>query len=168
MNDAVWDKLISQIRDGYVVPVLGPQLLVDADRRQSLQRKVAEGLLAMHDCDVDPADLPPFREIDAAISQLKRNGAQLDDLYWAVNKVIQEVTAAGEFVIPQPIRQIAEITDFRLFVTLTPDDLLARCLSQRRAVNEVIHSPKLPTSESGDLPADWAKRDGKAHLLYLF
>jgi TIR domain-containing protein len=167
MNDVAWNRLISQIRDGYVVPVLGPQLLVGPDG-ESLQRKVAERLLAMHDCELDPAGLPPFRELDVAIAHLKLADAPAEELYGDVDAAIQELTASGEAVIPAPLRELAQITDFRLFVTLTPDGLLARCLRQRCAVNEVVHSPKLPTSESRDLPADWARRAGEAQLLYLF
>jgi hypothetical protein len=70
--------------------------------------------------------------------------------------------------VPLAIRQLAEISDFRLFVTLTPDDLLARCLRQRVAVNEIVHSPYLPSSENGDLPTDWQQRNGEVQLLYLF
>ena len=44
---------------------------------------------------------------------------------------------ASNYAIPEPIRQLAEIADFRLFVTLTPDDLLARSLRKRCAVNEI-------------------------------
>ncbi|NMG00796.1 TIR domain-containing protein [Aromatoleum toluolicum] len=168
MNDAAWNRLISQIRDGYVVPVLGPQLLVGPDGRESLQRRVAERLLAMHDCDVDPADLPPFRELDAAVARLRLTDASPEELYGDVDAAIQELSATGDAVLPAPLRQLAEITDFRLFVTLTPDGLLARCLRLRGAVNEIVHSPKLPTSESRDLPADWARRAGEVQLLYLF
>lgn len=171
MKDVDWDRLIRKMRAGLVVPVLGPQLLVGADGRESLQRQVAERLLAMHDCEVDPAELPPFRELDAAVSRLKLAGAQAEEIYSDVDAVIRELTEAGDAVIPAPLQQLAQITDFRLFVTLTPDGLLARCLRQRGAVvKEVVHSPKLPTSESCDLPADWAdpRRAGEAHLLYLF
>ena len=168
MNDVDWDRLIRKMRAGLVVPVLGPQLLVGADGRESLQRKVAERLLAMHDCEVDPAELPPFRELDAAVSRLKLAGAPVEEIYGDADAAIRELTAAGDALIPAPLRQLAQITDFRLFVTLTPDGLLARCLRQRCAVNEVVHSPKLPTSESRDLPADWAGRDGEVQLLYLF
>ena len=53
-------------------------------------------------------------------------------------------------------------------MTLTPDDLLARCLRGRCAVNEIVHSPNLPTSEGKDLPTDWKTRPGEVFLLYLF
>jgi hypothetical protein len=63
---------------------------------------------------------------------------------------------------------LAQISGFRLYVTLTPDDLLAQSLGKRCAVNEIIHSPNLPTSEGRDLPSDWKTRPGEVQLLYLF
>jgi hypothetical protein len=62
---------------------------------------------------------------------------------------------------------LSEISDFRLLVTLTPDDLLSRSLRSRCLVNEIIHAPKLPTSEGKDLPTDWSSRSGEVQLLYL-
>lgn len=31
MNEASWKRLLHQIRDGYVIPVLGSELLVEAE-----------------------------------------------------------------------------------------------------------------------------------------
>ena len=71
--------------------------------------------------------------------------------------------------IPLPIRQLAAIADFRLMVTVTPDDMLARCLRKRCSVNEIIHSPNFsPTAGPNALPEDWMSRDCEVHLLYLF
>ena len=166
MNEAAWNRLLNLICDGTVVPVVGPQLLVGSAGRQSLQRDIAERLLSQYEVEIDLNKLPPFRELDAAVSELKAV-TNPQDLYADVHAIMRELTA-GDAAIPAPIRQLAQITDFRLFVTLTPDDLLARSLRQQRAVNEIVHSPKLPTSEGRDLPADWHTRPGEVQLLYLF
>ena len=166
MNEAAWKRLLNLIRDGNVVPVVGPQLLVGGEGRPSLQRNIAERLLSQYEVEIDLDQLSPFRELDEAVSRLK-NVTHPQDLYADVHAIMRELTA-GDAAIPPPIRQLAQITDFRLFVTLTPDDLLARSLRQQRAVNEIVHSPKLPTSESRDLPADWHTRPGEVQLLYLF
>jgi hypothetical protein len=123
----------------------------------------------MRDCGKDAGEqsLPPFRELNEAVSQLKGSVAP-QDLYDAVYEAIRAVTDGTDFTTPTPIRQLAEIADFRLFVTLTPDDLLARSLSRRCAVNEMIHSPNLPTSEGRDLLPGWQTRPGEANVLYLF
>jgi hypothetical protein len=89
-------------------------------------------------------------------------------MYTDVHKAINQVMGAKDYPVPLPIRQLAEITDFRLLVTLTPDDLLVRSLRRNRAVTEIIHAPRLPTSEGKDLPNDWDPIHGETHLLYLF
>lgn len=170
MNEATWRRLFDLIRDGFVVPVVGSRLLVGADGRTSLQAQVAQHLLADYDLQL-AQPLPPFRELNEAVTHLlqKGNGGpRLQDLYADVHRAINDVTGADTFTIPDPIRQLAEITDFHLFVTLTPDGLLARSLRQRCGVNEIIQSPMLPSTEKSDLPTDWAKQPGEVYLLYLF
>jgi hypothetical protein len=166
MNETSWKILLSQIREGNVVPVIGSRLLVSGDGQQSLQLLIAERLLEMHNIQVDPESLPPFREVNDVVSRLKAV-TNLQDLYANIHEAIQELTS-NDAAIPGPILQLAQISDFHLFVTLTPDDMLARCLKRRYIVNEIIHSPKLPSSEARDLSVDWHGRAGEAHLLYLF
>jgi hypothetical protein len=164
MNEASWKRLLKQIRDGYVVPVVGPQLLVAADGRGSLQARVADRVLRLHGVEIGPTPLPPFHELHEAVSLLKPT-VNLQDLYSDVHDAIAEETA-GE--TPAAISQLSRIADFRLFVTLTPDDLLARSLRRRCAVNEVMHAPRLGTDDWADLPRDWGTRRGEAQVLYLF
>jgi len=167
MNEASWKRLIAKIRENNVVPILGPRLLVGPDGQTPLQRQIALRLLESCGMSEGNEPLPPFREMNEAVSRLKGT-VDTQDLYDLVHDAISERVEAGDFVIPAPIRQLAQIADFRLFVTLTPDDLLARSLRQRCAVNEIVHSPNLPTSESKDLPRDWQARPGEVQLLYLF
>ena len=66
------------------------------------------------------------------MTRLRQKGSiRPQDIYTDVDQAIRDVTEAKDFVVPTPIRQLAEITGFRLFVTLTPDDLLARSLKSR-------------------------------------
>jgi hypothetical protein len=172
MNEAAWRRLLSQIRDGMVVPVVGPQLLVGMDGQAPLQARLAQRLLSWHEgedsADAGAAPLPPFRELHEAVSRLKPR-VNLQDLYGDVHAALQELTAGeDDAVIPLPLRQLAEISDFRLLVTLTPDELLARALRRHRAVQDIVHSPRLPTSEGRDLVTGWQERAGEAQLLYLF
>ena len=167
VNEALWKRLLAQIRDGLVVPVVGPRLLVESDGRTSLQAAIAERLLSDHGLEVAPGSLPPFREINEAYTRLK-DKVSPQDLYGDIHDLMQEAASAESAAAPLPIRQLAEIADFRLFVTLTPDDWLARCLRRRCAVNEIVHSPKWPAAESRDLIAGWNDHAGEAQLLYLF
>jgi hypothetical protein len=169
MEEAAWRRLLGQIRDGFVVPIVGCRLLVDADGRSCLQAKVAKQLLAANGQKLEDEELSPFRELNEAVTRLRQKGvAKLQDIYTDVDEAIRRVTGAADFVIPTPIRQLAEISGFRLLVTLTPDDLLACSLRRRGAVavNEIVYSPTRWTSGGRDLPGDWERR-GEVHLLYL-
>jgi hypothetical protein len=168
MDGASWKSLLNKIRENNVVPIIGSRLMLGADGQTSLQALIAARLL--QDCgkEAGEAPLPPFRELNEVVSRLKESGVDPQDLYDPVYDAIRTVTTAGDFAIPAPIRQLAQIADFRLFVTLTPDDLLARSLRQRCEVTEIVHSPNLPSSEANDLPRDWNKRPGEVYVLYLF
>ena len=52
MSERAWQRMIGQIHDGLVVPVVGSQLLVD-DPGQSLRSRVAGRLLKIY------GDVPP-------------------------------------------------------------------------------------------------------------
>jgi TIR domain len=169
MNEADWKRLLRQIRQGYVVPVVGSQFLGGEDGQPGFQQQVALELLRVYGVAADAAPLPSFLPVSHVVARLRREaGATLQDLYTDVHDAIETVSARFDAALPPPLLQLASITDFRLFVTTTPDELLARCLRRRTAVDEVIHAPKLPTSEWHDLPADWSARAGTVPLLYLF
>ncbi|MCW5600392.1 toll/interleukin-1 receptor domain-containing protein [Nitrosomonas sp.] len=167
MNERSWDRLLKSIEDGLVVPVLGPQVLIAQGASGSFQAQVAHQLLAYYGYDLKDEILPPFRELNEAVTRLKRDHP-LQDLYGDIHDAIEKFTPQNETAIPEPLKHIAAITHFRLFVTLTPDELLAHSLRTRCAVNEIVHSPYLPTSEGSDLPTDWLSRHGEVYLLYLF
>ena len=172
MNDGDWKRLLQKIQDGNVVPIIGSRLLVEADGKTSLQARMAQRLLedAGKPSDIS---LTPYRELKEAVFRLQGDpeldGEELyDRVHDAIESVIHPKGAQKAPPTPEPIRQLSQIADFRLYVTLTPDDLLAESLKKRCAVNEVIYSPKLPTKESKDLPDNWFDRTGEVYVLYLF
>lgn len=163
MDEASWKRLLNKIHDNNVVPILGARLLVGADGQSSIQRQVAERLLQRWGLEPPQAPWVPFRELNEVVSM--RKGPIVQDCY---DDVFEEIQATSHIEVPLPIQQLSQIVDFRFFVTLTPDDLLARTLHRRCSVNEIIHSPNLPTDEGKDLPVDWKARSGEVQLLYLF
>jgi len=170
-DDRFWNRLMKSIEEGQVVPVVGSQLLTcsEPDKPQTLQRAMAERLLEIREVDPSSVDLAPSRELHEAVSILKgKPDVNLQDLYGDVSDALDAVIAQAGFRASESIAQLAAISDFRLLVTLTSDGLLARALRARCAVNEIIHSPYLPTSEAVDLAPDWLKRAGETNLLYLF
>jgi hypothetical protein len=167
MLEAAWKRLIDKVGECNVVPIVGSRLLVAADGQTSLQGLVAARLMQECGQDIGEVPLASFRELNDAVSRLKGT-VDPQDLYDYVHEAIRAVIDAPDFVMPAAIKQLSEIADFRLLVTLTPDDLLARCLRQRCELIEIVHSPNLPTSEGRDLPRDWKTKPGQVFLLYLF
>ena len=170
MTDGDWKRLLRQIRSGYVVPVLGSELLSGPGGSSTVQRVVAEKLLTLHDVALGEwPPLRPFRELNAAVSRILALGqVKVQALYVDVADLFAEV-AADTAAVPTAVQKLAEITDFRLFVTMTCDTMLTDCLRQRRAVREIVHAPKLPSDEWHDLPSDWGSRPGnEAYVLYMF
>ena len=167
MKESAWNQLLALMARGDVVPVVGARLLLDADGKSSLQARVAERLLADNEIDIPAGGLPPFREVNEAVALLK-GVVDAQDLYFPIYDAMVALQKQG-VQIPRAMQQLAEISDFRLMITLTPDDLLARALkAAKRNVNEVVHSPKQPTDQGADLPTDWARPGGPVQLLYLF
>jgi hypothetical protein len=169
MTESDWQLLLRQIRDGYVVPVLGWQLMADSDGGLNVQREAACRLLGRHEIpNASWPTLPLFRELNAAVSHLIGLGKNTQHLYADVSAIFEAISS-DPAMLPKPVRQLAEITDFRLFVTMTCDTLLATALRKSRVVREIVHAPKVPSDEWEDLPTDWKSRHGnEASVLYLF
>jgi TIR domain/SIR2-like domain len=170
MKDKDWRRLLEQMRNGLVVPVIGSRLLVDA-QGVPLSARVAQIVIDEAELDINPKSLPPFRELNELVTRLKAQRVapvELQALYGDVDAALRRLEAEG-LEVPTPLRQLAAITDFPLMVTVSHDGLLARALGDAgRGVNEVVHSPKLPTSEGADLPLDWQEHEGVVQVLYLF
>jgi len=169
MTEADWKRLLRQIRQGFVVPVIGSQFLGSEPGQPSFQQAVASALLAAYGLPAEAESLPEFLPVSHVVTRLcRQHGATLQDLYTDVHDAIEIVSARLADHPPEAMRQLAEITDFRLFVQTMPDDLLARCLRRRTAVREIVHAPKLPTADWHDLPPEWATQAGQVNLMYLF
>ena len=183
MKDRDWRRLLELMKEGTVVPLIGARLLVDADGTSPLTDRVARRLLADYDMDLGDEALPPFRELSEVATRLKGKLKNPQDLYGDVDsafKIIGMVEDSdrardtGEAVaIPKPLHQLAQISDFHVMVTLTPDDMLARALktcqtggprggalaqaSHQRSVRPASRRPRRPAAPRRPV-----------ELLYLF
>ena len=94
MNEASWKRLLRQIRDGnnLVVPIVGSRLLVGPDGQSSLLAPIAKRLLENYGLDAD--ELPPFRELNEAVTRIKTAnppGFDLQNLYSGCGRGIAKV-----------------------------------------------------------------------------
>jgi hypothetical protein len=127
-DEDAWDDLLNFIEERRVIPIIGPDLLrVQTDRGlRPLYEYLAEKLAAR--LSVDPSVLPqPLTLNDVTCAYLGQRGRR-EEVYTRLRSIMREV----DFEPPQALRQLAQITDFDLFVTTTFDPLLERAVNLER------------------------------------
>jgi hypothetical protein len=127
-DDDAWDDLLNYIEERRVIPIIGPDLLrVQTDTGlRPLYEWLAEKLAAR--LQVDTEGLPrPLTLNDVVCCYLGQRGRR-EEAYTRLRSILREV----EFEPPLALRQLAQITDFDLFVTTTFDPLLERAVNLER------------------------------------
>jgi hypothetical protein len=147
-NDLFWEGLLLQVEEQRVIPIIGPELLLVQFQGSPvpLYSWVAKRLAALLHVPIQDSD-DDYSLNDVVCRHLAARG-DVGDVYIALATIMR---GAG-FAIPEPLTQLASITDFNLYVTTTFDSLLAEALKASRpgVVPEIIsYSPKKPI----DLPA---------------
>ncbi|HJU07118.1 MAG TPA: toll/interleukin-1 receptor domain-containing protein [Rhodanobacteraceae bacterium] len=163
-DEDAWDDLLNYIEEHRVIPIIGPDLLrVQTDSGlRPLYVWLAEKLAAR--LSVNTAELPqPLTLNDVMCSYLGQRGRR-EEAYTRLRSIMREV----QFEPPQALRQLAQITDFDLFVTTTFDPLLENAVNMERyggqpSTEVIAYSP----NRVADLPAERAelRRSVVYHLL---
>lgn len=145
-----WEFLLMYIRERRVVPVVGPELLVGKDTSGApapLYRLVAEQLADQ--LEVDPSKLSAERSLYDLAAAYLQGGNDPEMFYVGLYKLFNGLSNN----IPEPLMNLAKITDFRLFLTTTCDGMLEKALRIARP-NTPIVSLVYGPSDVQDLPAD--------------
>jgi hypothetical protein len=163
-DEDAWDDLLNYIEEHRVIPIIGPDLLrVQTDSGlRPLYVWLAEKLAAR--LAVDTAELPqPLTLNDVMCSYLGQRGRR-EEAYTRLRSIMREV----QFEPPQALRQLAQITDFDLFVTTTFDPLLENAINLERhggqpGAEVIAYTP----SRVADLPSERSqlRRTVVYHLL---
>ena len=127
LEDKDWYNLLREIKARKVVPVIGPALVTVTDHGQPimLNRHLAPGLAKALQLE-NPEQFGSLNEV--ARAHLLRGGKR-DAVYQELRYLFDGLKATP----PSPaLMDLAAITDFELFVSSTPDPLLARALEQSR------------------------------------
>ncbi len=127
-DEDAWDDLLNYIEERRVIPIIGPDLLrVQTDRGlRPLYEWLAEKLATR--LSVDVVGLPqPLTLNDVMCCFLGQHGRR-EEAYTRLRSILREV----QFEPPLALRQLAQITDFDLFVTTTFDPLLENAINQER------------------------------------
>jgi hypothetical protein len=151
LDDDAWDDLLNFIEERRVIPIIGPELLeVETESGPRLLYDwVAEKLAGK--LNVDTARLPqPYTLNDVVCWFLAARGRR-EEAYTRVRSVLRDAS----FAAPKALRQLAQITDFDLYVTTTFDPLLEQALNEERfggaqSTEIVAYSP----NRVADLPAE--------------
>jgi hypothetical protein len=122
-EDVFWNDLVGVIGTGDVVPVVGEDLLSIPGNR-NLYQDLAALYCKETAPDPDLLGLSRFSPAAASFREAKR---------FEVNSKIKAgyYNLVQGLPIPEPLRALARITDFHLFVSTTFDDLLQRALNER-------------------------------------
>jgi hypothetical protein len=128
LDDDAWDDLLNFIEEKRVIPIVGPELLtVETETgTRPLYDWMADKLAAR--LGVDTARLPqPYTLNDVVCWFLSARGRR-EDTYTRMRSILRETS----FAPPKALKQLAEITDFDLFVTTTFDSLLENAINAER------------------------------------
>lgn len=164
-SEDFWDDLLAFIEQGRVIPVIGPEVLTvqEGSKTAPFYRVVADRLLKRYGINGLPQESYGLYEAVTALASERR----VRDLYRPVHDIVQKL-ASEQKDIPDPLKQIASILHFDLFVTTTPDSLLLNVLNATRGIQaeEIEYAPKLPTARRRDIPETPSSR--YAAVFYMF
>jgi hypothetical protein len=134
LDEDAWDDLLNYIEERRVIPIIGPELLrveIEGQSRMLLDW-LAERLAKRLQVDVSELS-PPITLNDVVCCYLGQRGRR-EEAYTRLRSIMREV----QLLPPPALRQLAQITDFDLFVTTTFDPLLELAVNAERFGNEAL------------------------------
>ena len=123
-----WRNLLTDIYDGQAVPVVGSELSVlPGQGGLTLYEHVARELVCSF--KLDESQLPPgYGLLQATGAYLQNPRNQADDLHYEARSIL----CGTAWPVPDPLRKLAEIGGFNLFVSTTVDSLLDQAINEAR------------------------------------
>jgi hypothetical protein len=129
LQEFFWDDILEFIEEGKVIPIVGAELLSMPDGKGGeipLQRLLAEKLaerlrVPAEGCLGDDA-------LHQVVCRYLQGGGRREEVYPRLRNLMRELAPP----VPEPLRQLARIRHFNLFVTTTFDLLLEKALDDER------------------------------------
>ncbi len=164
LDDDAWEDLLSFIEERRVIPIIGPELLqVETDAGPRLLYDWVAEKLAVR-LNVDTTELPQPHTLNDVVCWYLASRGRREEAYTRVRSILRD----ANFAPPLALRQLAQITDFDLFVTTTFDPLLEQAINLERfqgaqSTDVVAYAPNRVV----DLPSEREKlqRPVVYHLL---
>ena len=165
-DNEFFETLLAHIEERRIIPIVGPDLLTLPHRGRvvPLYHAVAAQVLEYYGrTGVSPGEAPagsqtvvlrPGRELNDAVASVLDDRRR--DPYSLVPRALASVLKDGREAMMPPLRALASIDDFSLYVTTTLDDLLATAIDEVRhggaeKTRRILHVPNLPTDEFRDI-----------------
>jgi hypothetical protein len=128
LDDDAWDDLLNFIEERRVIPIIGPELLTVHTETgpRLLYDWLAEKLAAK--LGVDTTRLPVPCTLNDVVCWFLSSRGRREEAYARLRSILRETN----FATPQALMQLAQITDFDLFVTTTFDPLLEQAVNAVR------------------------------------
>ena len=128
LDDDAWDDLLNFIEERRVIPIIGPELLqIDVDGGPRLLYEWVAEKLAVK-LGVDASQLPKPYTLNDVVCWFLASRGRREEAYTRLRSLFRDAA----FAPPHALRQLAQITDFDLFVTTTFDPLLEQALNLER------------------------------------
>src|SRR5438046_9395610 len=120
LDEDAWEDLLNFIEERRVIPIVGPELLrVETEAGPRLLFDwTAEKLAAK--LGVDSSLLPQPYTLNDVVCWFLASRGRREEAYTRLRSILRD----ANFAPPLALRQLAQITDFDLFVTTTFDPLL--------------------------------------------
>ncbi len=124
----LWEDTLLAIEEGQVVPMVGRDLLVVESESgpQMFHHLVAERLAAA--LGMSPGTLPAGFDTNDVICSYERFHGDSTEFNSRVVRIVKDLKVP----VPEPLRLLAEIPKFSLFISTTFDTLLEEAISQVR------------------------------------
>ncbi len=163
LDERHWDRLLADIEGRQVIPVVGSEMLAVeiGGEAMPLYRHLARELVRR--LGLDDAKLPEsygfYHAVGAFLDQqaLDPRRFERDQIYYEIREILGE----RQWPTPEPLRQLAEITHFDLFVASTFDSLMEQALDEVRFAGSPRTRPfaYCKRDKVVDLPNDFRPED---------
>jgi hypothetical protein len=164
LDEDAWEDLLNFIEERRVIPIVGPELLrVETDGGPRLLYDWIAEKLAVK-LGVDITRLPRPCTLNDVVCWFLASRGRREEAYTRLRSILRD----ANFAPPRALRQLAQISDFDLFITTTFDPLLEQAINGERfqgaqSTEVIAYSPNRVT----DLPTEREKlqRPVVYHLL---
>ena len=153
LDEDAWEDLLNFIEERRVIPIIGPELLKVETEPGRACSTTGSPRSSPRKLSVDTSRLPQPYTLNDVVCWFLSSRGRREETYTRLRSILRD----ANFAPPRALRQLAQITDFDLFVTTTFDPLLEQAINAERfggAQSTEVHRLR---AQSRRRPADRAR-----------